>query len=153
MCGDKNSSSLSMRVIGAVRRVKRKIAGKSMALDKKGALIIAVIAVALTLNVITFVFAYPDMFKPSSPTLARDFSAYYIGGWRLFHNPTKAYAGGSQPGDYPDSSKTPNVQVSSFFLDSYFAVSSLELSECVYCLQHCSTGFNARPCFLCLQIG
>ena len=80
MCGDKNSSSLSMRVIGAVRRVKKKIAGKSMALDKKRALIIIVIAVALTLNVITFVFAYPDMFKPSSPTLARDFSAYYIGG-------------------------------------------------------------------------
>ena len=40
MCGDKNSSSLSMRVIGAVRRVKKKIAGKSMALDKKRALII-----------------------------------------------------------------------------------------------------------------
>src|SRR5208283_1397978 len=33
-------------------------------------------------------------------TLARDFSAYYIGEWRLFHNPTKIYAGGAYPGDY-----------------------------------------------------
>ena len=127
MCGDKNSSSLSMRVIGAVRRVKKKIAGKSMVLDKKRALIITVIAVALTLNVITFVFAYPDMFKPSSPTLARDFSAYYIGGWRLFHNPTKVYAGGSQPGDYPILPKPQTfkyppsflILISSFLVLSY----------------------------------
>jgi hypothetical protein len=48
----------------------------------------------------TFAFAYPEMFKPSSPTLAKDFSAYYIAGWRLYHNPTAIYAGGSQPGDY-----------------------------------------------------
>jgi hypothetical protein len=66
---------------------------------KKG-VIVSVIIVALTLNLITFVLAYPEMFKPSSSTLARDFSAYYMGGWRLFHNPTKIYAGGSQPGDY-----------------------------------------------------
>lgn len=67
----------------------------------KKTVIVSVIIVALTLNLITFVFAHPEMFKPSSSTLARDFSAYYIGGWRLFHNPTKIYAGGSQPGDYP----------------------------------------------------
>ena len=62
--------------------------------------IILVILIAVALNAITFCFAYPETFKPESPTLARDFSAYYIGEWRLFHNPTEIYAGGTQPGDY-----------------------------------------------------
>ena len=69
-------------------------------LSEKEAIIILVIAIALTLNIITFAFAYPQMFKPSSPTLAKDFSAYYIAGWRLYNNPTAIYAAGSQPGDY-----------------------------------------------------
>jgi hypothetical protein len=76
------------------------LASRLRKLCNKKAIIILVIAAALTLNIITFVFVYPEMFKPSSPTLARDFSAYYIAGWRLFHNPTKIYAGGSQQGDY-----------------------------------------------------
>ncbi len=42
-----------------------------------------------------------------SPIYARDFSAYYIGEWRLFHNPTTIYIGGNQPGDYYIP---PNVQ-------------------------------------------
>ena len=62
--------------------------------------IILVILIAVALNVITFCVAYPETFKPESSTLARDFSAYYIGEWRLFHNPTKIYAGGAYPGDY-----------------------------------------------------
>ena len=62
--------------------------------------IVLVILIAVALNVITFCFAYPGTFKPESSTFARDFSAYYIGEWRLFHNPTKIYAGGSVPGDY-----------------------------------------------------
>jgi hypothetical protein len=74
------------------------------------------IAVALTLNVVTFVFAYPGMFKPSSPTLARDFSAYYIAGWRLFHDPTKIYAGGSQSGDYPILPKPQTFKYAPSFL-------------------------------------
>ena len=94
--------------------------------NKKG-VIVSVIIVALTLNLITFVLAYPEMFKPSSSTLARDFSAYYIGGWRLFHNPTKIYAGGSQPGDYqilpkPQTFKyTPSflILISPFLVLSY----------------------------------
>ncbi len=93
----------------------------------KKIVIVSVIIVALTLNLITFVFAYPEMFKSSSSTLARDFSAYYIGGWRLFHNPTKIYAGGSQPGDYqilpkPQTFKyTPSflILISPFLILSY----------------------------------
>ena len=62
--------------------------------------IILVILIAVALNVISFCFAFPETFKPENATYARDFSAYYLGEWRLFHNPTKIYAGGAQPGDY-----------------------------------------------------
>ncbi len=68
-------------------------------LSKKTA-IIFVILLAVLLNLSIFCFAYPITFKPESPTLARDFSAYYIGAWRLFHNPTQVYNGSVQPGDY-----------------------------------------------------
>jgi hypothetical protein len=69
-------------------------------LNKKTA-IIAVIVLALILNFIIFTKAYPETFKPQTETLARDFSAYYMGGWRLFNNPTQVYYDGSLPGDYP----------------------------------------------------
>jgi hypothetical protein len=62
--------------------------------------IILVILIAVALNAITFCLAFPETFKPGSTTWARDFSAYYIGEWRLFHNPTTIYWGGVQPGDY-----------------------------------------------------
>jgi hypothetical protein len=63
--------------------------------------IISVILIALALNTITFGLAFPETFKPVSGAWARDFSAYYIGEWRLFHNPTTIYCGAVQPGDYP----------------------------------------------------
>src|SRR5208283_4525963 len=62
--------------------------------------IVVVILIAVALNVISFCVAYPETFKPENATYARDFSAYYLGEWRLFHNPTEIYAGGAQPGDY-----------------------------------------------------
>jgi hypothetical protein len=62
--------------------------------------IIMVILIAVALNVISFCVAYPETFKPENATYARDFSAYYLGEWRFFHNPTEIYAGGAQPGDY-----------------------------------------------------
>jgi hypothetical protein len=73
----------------------------------KKIILILVISVALVLNAYTFLAAYPETFKPMSPIYARDFSAYYIGEWRLFHNPTTIYIGGNQPGDYYIP---PNVQ-------------------------------------------
>jgi hypothetical protein len=75
--------------------------------SKNKLILILVISIALTLNAFTFYLAYPETFKPMSPIYARDFSAYYIGEWRLFHNPSNIYVGGNQPGDYPIS---PNVQ-------------------------------------------
>ncbi len=73
----------------------------------KKIILILVLSIALAINAFTFLVAYPETFKPMSPIYARDFSAYYIGEWRLFHNPTTIYIGGNQPGDYYIP---PNVQ-------------------------------------------
>ncbi|MGA3060866.1 MAG: glycosyltransferase family 87 protein [Candidatus Bathyarchaeia archaeon] len=62
--------------------------------------IVLIILIAVVLNVIAFCFAFPQTFKPESATYARDFSAYYLGEWRLFHNPAKIYDGNAQPGDF-----------------------------------------------------
>jgi len=63
--------------------------------------IVIVILVAVALNAFTFCLAFPQAFQlPQSATFARDFSAYYIGEWRLFHNPTQIYYGGVVPGGY-----------------------------------------------------
>lgn len=62
--------------------------------------IISVILIAVALNAFTFCLAFPETFKPESGRWARDFSAYYIAEWRLFHNPTTIYWGGAVPGDY-----------------------------------------------------
>jgi len=71
-----------------------------LALNKKKILVIVII-VALALNVFTFMSAYPRTFKALDATFAADFSAYYIGEWRLFHNPTTIYWSGDYlPGDY-----------------------------------------------------
>jgi hypothetical protein len=71
-----------------------------LALNKKKVLAIVIIA-ALALNVATFITAYPRTFKPLDQTYAADFSAYYIGEWRLFHNPNAIYYSGDyQSGDY-----------------------------------------------------
>lgn len=69
-------------------------------LSKKQTLII-VILVAIAVNAFFFCMAYPQTSKPESLHYARDFSAYYIGEWRLIHNPTKIYAVDPQLGDYP----------------------------------------------------
>ena len=61
--------------------------------------IVLVILIAVALNFVSFCVAYPQTFKPESSVWARDFSAYYIGEWRLLHNPAEIYAGGSQRGD------------------------------------------------------
>jgi len=71
-----------------------------LAENKKKALA-AVIIVALALNVATFIEAYPRTFKQLDSTYAADFSAYYIGAWRLIQNPTAIYYSGDYiQGDY-----------------------------------------------------
>jgi hypothetical protein len=63
--------------------------------------LIFVVAVALliVLNLYTFIVAYPETSKLDSgispgPVLAKDFSAYYIGAWRLLHDPSQVYTHG-----------------------------------------------------------
>ena len=80
---------------------------RELLFKKKKLILISTIAIALALNAYTFSLAYPETFKPMSTIYARDFSAYYIGEWRLFNNPTAIYIGGNQPGDYYIP---PNVQ-------------------------------------------
>ena len=58
-----------------------------------------IILIAFAFNVIMFCAAFPQTVKPESTVLARDFSAYYIAEWRLFHNPNIIYLGGIQKGD------------------------------------------------------
>jgi hypothetical protein len=48
-----------------------------------------------------FCYAYPDITKLEFVNTARDFSAYYMGAWRLINNPTMVYHDGSLPSDYP----------------------------------------------------
>jgi hypothetical protein len=62
--------------------------------------IIRILLVTIVLNIIFFCVAYPETFKPENTTYARDFSAYYIGEWRLLHNPAQVYYGGVLPSDY-----------------------------------------------------
>jgi hypothetical protein len=61
-----------------------------------------VVSVLIILNVFTFIVAYPQTLTTAplpgswgSPSpLAKDFSAYYIGAWRLIHDPSQVYTFG-----------------------------------------------------------
>ena len=69
-------------------------------LPSKTILIIAV-AVVIALNLYTLILAYPQTYTPSNgitttaPILAKDFSAYYMGAWRLWNNPSHIYTSGT----------------------------------------------------------
>lgn len=55
----------------------------------------------MALNIFMFCYAYPEITKLEFVNTARDFSAYYMGAWRLINNPTMIYHDGSLPSDYP----------------------------------------------------
>jgi hypothetical protein len=69
------------------------------------------IAVLIVLNFCTFLVAIPETYtldagiSVGGPVLAKDFSAYYIGAWRLLHNPAQIYSGriiiNGEPPIYP----------------------------------------------------
>ena len=62
---------------------------------------IAAIALLLALNLYTFIVAYPETYavnagiNASGTILAKDFSAYYMGAWRLWNNPAHIYTFGA----------------------------------------------------------
>jgi hypothetical protein len=54
----------------------------------------------IALNLLTFARAYPEIFTLNSgccsnQVLAKDFSAYYVGAWRLFHDTSNVYTAGA----------------------------------------------------------
>jgi len=61
----------------------------------------------ITLNLYVFITAYPETYTPSpgittsGSILAKDFSAYYVGAWRLWHNPPQIYHFGALGGTEP----------------------------------------------------
>jgi hypothetical protein len=69
-------------------------------LSSKSIFIIAV-AVVIALNLYTLIVAYPQTFTPSpgintsGAILAKDFSAYYMGAWRLWNDPSHIYTHGA----------------------------------------------------------
>jgi hypothetical protein len=86
-----------------LRNLKRAINSEIEALkESKTKQLICIIIAAAIVNFCVFLFAFQDTFNlPADATLAKDFSAYYIGEWRLFNNPTQVYYGGGLPTDYP----------------------------------------------------
>lgn len=59
------------------------------------------VAVLIALNLYTFIMAYPETYtltagiNTSGTILAKDFSAYYMGAWRLWNNPSNIYTFGA----------------------------------------------------------
>jgi hypothetical protein len=64
-------------------------------------LFFAGVAALILLNLYTFIAAFPETYTPSSgintsgTVLAKDFSAYYMGAWRLWNNPAHIYTLGA----------------------------------------------------------
>jgi hypothetical protein len=69
-------------------------------------LFVVAIVTLIVLNLYTFIAAIPETSKldsgiGSGPVLAKDFSAYYIGAWRLLHDPSQIYTHGTlNDGEY-----------------------------------------------------
>jgi hypothetical protein len=82
--------------------------------NRKSGAYAALVVFLLALNLITMLIAYPETLKldsgccaPGSGPLARDFSAFYIGSWRLFHDPSQIYTKGSLPDGEPEIAPRP----------------------------------------------
>ena len=82
---------------------------KSMIKKRNSAKIVFAIAVVvlIVLNLYTFLVAYPETYaidsgiNTSGTIVAKDFSAYFMGAWRLWHNPANIYVHGALGGGEP----------------------------------------------------
>lgn len=89
------------------------------------------VVVLIALNLYTFTVAYPETYTPSpgistsGSILAKDFSAYYVGAWRLWHNPSQIYHFGALGGAEP---VTPPYPEAYKYLPSFLLVISPLLS-------------------------
>ena len=115
-------------------------------------IIILAILVAVALNVISFCYVYPETFKPESPIYARDFSAYYIGEWRLFHNPTEIYVGGARPGDYQILPTTQTFKYAPSFLIVFAPFLSLSYQDALVAFNFVQLALIPALAFFVYQI-
>jgi hypothetical protein len=66
---------------------------------------IIAVTVVIALNLYTLIVAYPQTHTPShgitadAPILAKDFSAYYMGAWRLWNDPNHIYVNSTFTGE------------------------------------------------------
>jgi hypothetical protein len=85
----------------------------------------------IALNLYTFIAAYPETYTPSpgittsGDILAKDFSAYYMGAWRLWNNPAHIYTFGALGGAEPVIQPHPE---SYKYLPSFLLIASPFLS-------------------------
>ncbi len=69
----------------------------------------------ITLNLFIFICAYPETYTPSpgistsGDILSKDFSAYYVGAWRLWNTPSKIYQFGALGGSEPVTPPRPEA--------------------------------------------
>jgi hypothetical protein len=89
------------------------------------------VAVLIALNLYTFIVAYPETYSPTpgintaGSILAKDFSAYYVGAWRLWNNPSHIYTFGALGGGEPATAPYPEAYK---YLPSFLLVISPALS-------------------------
>jgi len=98
-------------------------------------LLILVILIVVAINVVSFCVAYPETLKPESGNLARDFSAYYIGEWRLLHNPTQIYYGGSLPTDYQILPKPQSFKYTPSFMILFAPFLALSYQDALFAFE------------------
>ena len=100
------------------------------------------VAVLIILNLYTFLVAYPEThtltpgINAMGTVLAKDFSAYYIGAWRLWNNPAQIYTLGALHGAEPAITPSPEAYK---YLPSFLVIVSPFLS---LNYQHALTAFD-----------
>jgi hypothetical protein len=100
-------------------------------LSKTKIILIIGVTILIALNFFTFLVAYPETYTPSpgitasGSILAKDFSAYYVGAWRLWYNPSQIYHFGALGGAEPVTSPYPEAYK---YLPSFLLVVSPLLS-------------------------
>lgn len=112
---------------------------ENVELGKKA--LLALVVGLLSLNLLTFLTAYPQIANLdsgccSNHPLAKDFSGVYIGARRLFHNPAAVYGHGNARWRTADLPSTGAVQVSLVLSLLSLTCSATELSEFYPSLRH-----------------
>ncbi len=78
-------------------------------------LLFLAVAALVVLNLATFVIAYPETYtltpgiNEGGSILAKDFSAYYVAAWRLWHTPQNVYSSGAMGGGEPATPPRPEA--------------------------------------------